>query len=198
MQRIAALVLGATVSLGAPGAVPSPGAVAAPSTYNIEIIIFRNGGGAAEDWSATGAQPPQGGPGKDDGSAGAAQVGRLVGLLPSAQFQLSADQARLQTAGFPVLAHLAWTQTASSWGSRAGFTLARLGAAAPGLGGLIYLERGTYLHLGMSLRYSGNGPTYELSEMRRVKFYEKNYFDHPGFGVIALVTPTQGARPPGR
>jgi hypothetical protein len=31
-----------------------------------------------------------------------------------------------------------------------------------------------------------------------VRFYERNYFDHPAYGVIALVTPAQGARAPGR
>ena len=31
-----------------------------------------------------------------------------------------------------------------------------------------------------------------------VRFYERSYFDHPAFGVIALVTPAQGARAPGR
>jgi hypothetical protein len=31
-----------------------------------------------------------------------------------------------------------------------------------------------------------------------VRFYERSYFDHPAFGVIALVAPAQGARPPGR
>ena len=28
--------------------------------------------------------------------------------------------------------------------------------------------------------------------------YERDYYDHPAFGVIALVTPAQGARAPGR
>jgi hypothetical protein len=42
------------------------------------------------------------------------------------------------------------------------------------------------------------GSTFNLSESRRIRFYERNYYDHPGFGVIALVTPAQGARPAGR
>ena len=193
------LVLGSLLALASSQAVPQAAAPAAPAatSYNVEIIVFRNSGNPAEDWSGGGARAPQGGPG-DEAGGGGAQVGRLVGTLPSAQFQLAADHTRLQAAGYTVLTHLAWTQTASSWGSRAGFTLARLGSTAAGLGGLVYLERGSYLHLGMSLRFSGSGPSYELTEMRRVKFYDKHYFDHPGFGVIALVTPTQGARPPGR
>jgi hypothetical protein len=72
----------------------------------------------------------------------------------------------------------------------------------------VFLERGMYLHLGMSLSYApanapaglaaGPGTTFQMSESRRIRFYERNYYDHPGFGVIALVTPAQGARPAGR
>lgn len=191
-RKIPVLVLG--LVLGVAARTPfAQQAAATPSSYNVEIIVFKNNGGGGEDWSAPGARAPLGGPGKEDGEAGAAQVGRLVAILPPAQFQLAADEGRLRSAGYPILAHLAWTQTASSWGSRAGFTLARLGSAA-GVAGMVYLERGSYLHLGMDLRYG----SYQISEMRRVKFYEKNYYDHPGFGVIALLTPTQGARAPGR
>jgi hypothetical protein len=34
-----------------------------------------------------------------------------------------------------------------------------------------------------------------LNEGRRVRFNERTYFDHPAFGVIALVTPVAGTRP---
>lgn len=186
-----------------PGAPAAAGAAATgtsaanQSTYNVEILVFRNGsGGGGDDAAGSGARALQGG--GDETSGGAAQVGHLVGVLPAAQFQLSADQSRLQAAGYSILAHVAWSQSASSWGSRAGFTLARLGVQSPGLSGIVYLERGAYLHLGMSVRYNGGGGSYEIAEMRRVKFYEQHYFDHPGLGVIALVTPTQGARSAGR
>jgi len=45
---------------------------------------------------------------------------------------------------------------------------------------------------------AGPGTAFTLNEDRRVKFYERNYYDHPAFGMIALVTPAQGARPAGR
>jgi hypothetical protein len=60
----------------------------------------------------------------------------------------------------------------------------------------------------MSLTYAMPSPPPELSaapdtpftlnQSRRVRFYERNYYDHPAFGVIALVTPSQGSRAPGR
>jgi hypothetical protein len=78
----------------------------------------------------------------------------------------------------------------------------------PGLSGTVFLERGQFLHLGMALSYApanppagmgaGPGTTFTMNESRRIKYYDRNYFDHPGFGVIALVTPAQGARPAGR
>ena len=37
------------------------------------------------------------------------------------------------------------------------------------------------------------GTVFMLNESRRVKRFERNYFDHPAFGVIALVTPASKA-----
>jgi hypothetical protein len=120
--------------------------------------------------------------------------------VPSSQFQLNDIAAKLRaSANYQPVAHFAWQQTASSWGSRAGFTVAKLGGNVPGLSGTIYLERGSYLHLGMALTYqppnvpaglsAPPGQVFNMNESRRVKFDQLNYFDHPAFGVIALVTP---------
>jgi hypothetical protein len=52
------------------------------------------------------------------------------------------------------------------------------------------LERGTLLHFGMTLRHASNGnPAAQLNEIRRIRFNERNYYDHPAIGVIAVVTP---------
>jgi hypothetical protein len=132
-----------------------------------------------------------------------------VAALPSSAWQLTELENRLRASGTYVpIAHAAWSQTASAWGTRAGFSLDKLGISVAGLSGNVFLERGQFLHLGLSLTYAiaqpatrlGAGPdtAFTLNESRRVRFYERNYFDHPAFGVIALVTPAQGARPPGR
>jgi hypothetical protein len=180
-----------------PAATPQSPAAAASPVYNVELIVFRSLSGPAsgEDWSAD-VSVRSGGTGD---AAGAAQVGRFIAAIPAGEFQLKAEDTKLAASGaYEPIAHFAWRQTASSWGSRAGFSLTQLGGAASGLSGLVYLERGAYLHLGLSLRFASGGTSYRLNEVRRVKFYEKNYYDHPAFGVIALVTPAQGARPPGR
>jgi hypothetical protein len=169
---------------------------AAPQTvYNIEIIVFRNQGGAggAEDWNA---KPVARGPETPESPF----AGRFVQSVPSSQYKLNGVAARLQnSANYQPIAHFAWQQTASSWGSRAGFTIAKLAGNVPGLSGTIYLERGTYLHLGMALNYQSSsvpaslgappGQVFSMSESRRVKFDQLNYYDHPAFGVVALVTP---------
>jgi hypothetical protein len=42
----------------------------------------------------------------------------------------------------------------------------------------------------MNLKFTAdNGATWQLSEIRRVRLNEKNYYDNPGLGVIAVVTP---------
>src|SRR5262249_38504379 len=99
-------------------------------------------------------------------------------------------------------------QTASAWGTRAGFPMQKLGVDVPGLNGTVYLEKGQYLHLGMALSYAIPSPpaglgavpgtAFTLNENRRGRFYERTYHDQPAFGVLELVTPAQGPRPVGR
>jgi hypothetical protein len=182
---------------------------AATPGYHIEIIVFRanSAQGGAENWSTEGSVNTT--VGEESSSADSSQVGHFISALAPAQFQLNDLEAKLRSSGAYVpVAHVAWAQTASAWGTRAGFPVQKLGVDVPGLNGTVYLERGQYLHLGMALSYAiasppaglgaGPGTAFTLNENRRVKFYERNYYDHPAFGVIALVTPAQGARPAGR
>jgi peptidoglycan-binding protein CsiV len=186
----------------------TPAAPPAGPVYNVEIVVFRTEAalGGAEIWSAEAGERIIAGEESDSGSA---QVGHFVALLPSSAWQLTELENRLRAAGgYVPVAHAAWSQTASSWGTRAGFAVQRLGINVPGLSGTVFLERGQFLHLGMSLTYAmpsppaglGAGPDtpFAMNQSRRIRFYDRNYFDHPAFGVIALVTPVQGARPPGR
>jgi hypothetical protein len=191
-----------------PAPPPAPASGPASAVYNIEIIVFRatSALGGAEEWSAeAGARNIAG----EESASGTATVGHFVAPLPSSGWQLGELENRLRASGLYVpVAHTAWAQTASSWGTRAGFSVQKLGIDVPGLSGTVFLERGQWLHLGLSLTYAmaaapqglGAAPDtpFTINESRRVRFYERNYFDHPAFGVIALVTPAQGARPPGR
>lgn len=176
--------------------------------YHIEIIVFRanSAQGGGENWNAEAASGNTVG---EESASGSSQVGHFISTLGADQFQLGDIESKLRSSGAYVpVAHVAWAQTASAWGTKAGFPLQKLGVDVPGLNGTVYLQRGQYLHLGLALSYAiasppaglgaGPGTAFTLNEDRRVKFYERNYYDHPAFGVIALVTPAQGARPAGR
>ena len=202
--RTLALALAAALA----GVLPAASQESAGPVYNVEVIVFRNAtaGGAAENWSEeAGARSIAG----DESASGSVQVGRFIGPLPPGAWQLNELESRLRASGSYVpVAHAAWSQTASAWGTRAGFPVARLGIEVPGLTGSVYLEHGQFLHLGLSLSWAmesppaglgaGPGTAFTLNETRRVRFYERSYYDHPAFGVIALVTPAQGPRAPGR
>jgi hypothetical protein len=179
-------------------------------TYNIELIVFRpvTAQSGAENWSAESAASEDSVAGAESGSS-SSQVGHFGTILPASQFQLTEIESKLRASGaYMPIAHVAWSQTASAWGTRGGFPVQKLGIDVPGLSGTVFLERGQYLHLGMALNYAmpappgglgaAPGTTFTMNQSRRIRFYERNYFDHPAFGVIALVTPAQGARPPGR
>ena len=131
----------------------------AGTVYNIEMIIFRATGapGAAENWGVQGSSARN--IAGDESASGSSQVGRFVGVLPSSDWQLTDLENKLRASGAYVpVAHVAWSQTASAWGTRAGFPLARLGASADGLSGTVFLEHGQFLHLGMTLTYADGRP----------------------------------------
>lgn|SRR5579883_174869 len=188
---------------------PAPTPASAGPAYVVEVLLFRAQStlGQPENWAAettTGATVAGG-----EASSGSGAAGKLLTVLPSPDYRLTYLASKLRSSGtYLPVAHAAWVQTASAWGTHAGFPLESLGINVSGLTGVIYLERGQFLHLGMALNYTMQDPppglnappgtTFVMNETRRVRFYQRNYYDHPAFGVIALVTPARGSRPPGR
>ncbi len=151
-----ALALALATALAA--SLPAASEESAGPVYNVEIIVFRTTAaeGVTENWSEeAGARIVAG----DESASGSLQVGRFVGLLPPAAYQLNELESRLRSSGTYVpVAHAAWSQTASAWGTRAGFPVARLGIDVPGLTGSVYLEHGQFLHLGLSLTWAMETP----------------------------------------
>ena len=124
---LAALLCGAALPAAAQEPAPAPAPPAAPApVYNIEVIVFRatSALGGAEDWSAqAGARNIAG----EESASGAATVGHFVAPLPPSLWQLGELENRLRASGVYVpVAHTAWSQTASSWGTRAGFPVQKL------------------------------------------------------------------------
>lgn len=147
-----------------------------PSRYDVEIVIFRIAGNAGvEDLDAAAV------PGTSSGG---------MQLTPTTQRRLNAEVSRLRAAGgFQVLAHTAWTQAPAAWNSRRGVSTAQLGIEAAGVTGNVFIERGQYLHLGFDLRIDQGGHVYAVSDVRRVRAGDAQYFDHPAIGILALISP---------
>jgi hypothetical protein len=166
---------------------PRPAGAQQPGgLYEVEIVVFRVASvGAAEDWSAAASGRGFG----NDANRANATPPQVLRVLNSSEYRLAGVEAGLRSSGaWRPIAHAAWIQTAASWGTHVGIPLAELGVNVPELAGAIYLERSTYLHLGVTLTLTG-AATYTIDEMRSVKYNDKQYFDHPAFGVIALVSP---------
>jgi hypothetical protein len=183
------LALAAALTLSLAPATLSAAAATAGGSYQVEIIVFQAlGSTGAEDLSA---------PAEGRGFSGIYESSdpppKVLRTLTAAQLQMGGLASRLRSSGnYKVIVHAGWVQTATAWNRHSGLPLAMAGVDVPGLAGAVYLERGQLLHLGFNLTYD-NGHTYTLSELRRIKFNEKHYFDHPAFGVIALVSPASAA-----
>ena len=162
-----------------------PAAGAGGGAYQVEMVIFRVvDPPAGEDLSA-----PAEGRGFNHQIDANATPPTVYRSLEAVQMQLGGIASKMRSSGsWQVLAHAGWVQGATDWPHHAGLTLEQLGINVPGLTGSVFVERGQFLHLGFDL-HLGENPTWSLSELRKVKFNEKNYFDHPGFGVIAIVSP---------
>jgi Peptidoglycan-binding protein, CsiV len=171
---------------------PSGAAAATTGLYQVEVIIFQaTSPPAGEDLSASAE-----GRGFNGQLEHGAAPPALLRMLDASEMQLGGLASRLGTSGsWRVLVHAGWIQGATDWPQHAGLKLEDLGIAVPGLAGSVYVERGQYLHLGFDL-HLGTSPVWSLRELRKVKFNEKNHFDHPGFGVIAIVSPARAPKAP--
>jgi hypothetical protein len=143
-----------------------------PARYEVEVLVFRTGAELGTHLPAPSSPNPS-------VQATPVPVKRLVD---------AASQMRA-AGGYKILAHSAWTQAPAAWNSRRGVSSSQAGLEASGLSGTVILERGQYLHLGFDLRYRDGNREVAIEEVRRVKVNERNYFDGPAVGVIAIVTP---------
>jgi hypothetical protein len=162
------LLAGLLLALCAATAMPQT-----PNLYTVEIIVFRNPDNSGE-LPASYVPPTV----LDDGIEAT--------LVTPAKLDAAARKLG-NSADFQVLARAAWTQGPTVYGSRIGMSAAQLGLGN-GIVGKICLEKGTYLNLRLDLTVEDGGRRYRLGEVRPVKPGEINYFDHPAFGVLAIVT----------
>ncbi len=172
MKRILA-VLGCVFTIAAHGAPTT-------TTYDIEVLVFENqlptleGG---ELWTRDNAHAP-----KPD-FADATTVGE--GMTDAA---FAAAIAALQKdGGYRVLLHRRWRQTAEE---KSATKAVRLRNTEGQVDGALrfYTNRFLLVDLDVVLQDKASGElSYRLSEHRRVKPQEMNYFDHPKIGVLMRV-----------
>jgi len=182
--------------------------------YQVELIILKPTTplGVAEDWAieAERAQPAAVESDDEEAAAGTVQEERLaVRTLTSAQFKLGAIEASLgRSGGYEMLKHVGWTQAATPRGAGPSVELGDVSGDAPPVRGTVTLERGKYLYLRLNLAYApdaapssllGATPdmsavTFAMKQTRRIRPFERHYFDHPAFGVIAMVSTVGGSR----
>jgi len=173
-------------------------AVAAPPVYDVEIIIFRHKvmSDAGEQWTtpAAGDLQPTGVFSQDEFTELARSLYRLDDIRGGLR----------NSSGYSVLLQRAWRQVGYDAAHAIAYpihTLADNGRDR--IEGSVTLVRERYLHLDVDLllvpagstapaQYSdgpGSKPAFRLREKRRMRSRELHYFDHPRFGMIAMVTP---------
>ena len=201
------VVGGATATLQSFAAEP----VRLDTAFHVELVIFRplTPLGVREDWAAeaSGGHASPGTAVDDETGADstASGPGRLaVASLSPALYRLSGLESGLQRSrGYEVIGHIGWTQVAVPRGSGLAVDLSEVGLSGSQVQGTGTLERGKYLYLRLNLGFTpvdvpaslvgdvqGTGRvTFSLNQVRRVRPFERHYFDHPAYGVIALITP---------
>ena len=174
-------------------------AVTGLTSYDVELVIFRtlSSGATNEEWSAEGA------PGTTtNADVGEAQAEAAPPTAPTATFPpLPASKLKLtaiaetlrRSRRYQPLAHFGWTQPGYPRSDARFIPVdSVIGSITAGIGGRIALARGRYLHLTLDLVLTGeDGQSYVLQQTRRMRSNERHYIDHPKFGVIALVSPSE-------
>jgi hypothetical protein len=166
--------------------------------YDVELVIFRVNSptGTPEQWTTEEGLANDTTPDNDadeSSAAAAPRTTRQASVTPLApeQFKLSAVEDTLRRSReYQPVAHIGWTQPGYSLNAAPGVALADL-LPASAISGRVALSRGHYLHLNLDLVYQSpsSGQHYVMRQSRRMRSNEKHYFDHPYFGVIAIVTP---------
>ena len=170
-------------------------AASAPNVYEIEVLVFENrlsGLEGGELWK------------RDTDKALNTEIAEAVsaGEKPPVDSALVAAIAKLVNSGqYRVLAHLRWTQTAEA---KSVSKPVKIKSDNAELNGAVrfYLSRFLHVDVNLGLKQEGGGlfnsaekegTVFRLSEHRRIKTMDINYFDHPKFGALVRVAPGSAA-----
>jgi hypothetical protein len=184
---------------------------AADSQFNVELVVFRYNGTIAspERWDTATVQADSltGTTGTNSAAPAVNPAADVIRPLNPAQFQLAGTESALRrNSSYELLAHFGVRVLPGELDAGTAVHIEPLVDAASGLTGTVTLERGRFLHLALDVNYTTANPpakllapgaqpgplTFRLHQDRRMKPFERHYFDHPAFGVVAIVTPVGG------
>jgi hypothetical protein len=170
-------------------------AASTPTVYEIEIVVFENklsGLEGGELWR------------RDTDKALNTEIAEAVtvGEKPPVDSALAVPLAKLANSGqYRILAHLRWTQTAEAKSVSKPVKISSDGAELKGTV-RFYLSRFLHMGVNLALKQEGGGlfnsaekegTVFRLTEHRRIKTMDLNYFDHPKFGALVRVAPGSAA-----
>jgi len=170
----------------------------AAQSYDVEIVVF-----AYRHPVDNGEQWPMPLP-AETGSASIYSSDQTRELPVGAYRLNSISNGLRQSSAYTVLFHKAWRQPAYNSTNAVGFPVyTAAGNGGNSIEGSVRLIRERFLHLDADLlMVSGNSrsavvdinaphttPQFELREKRRINSNVVHYFDHPHFGMVAMVTP---------
>lgn len=157
-------------------------------SYDIEVLVFEMrlpDYEGAELWTTDNVKPVE--------TADAV----VMGETPVASELSAAATALRSDPRFRVLLHKRWTQPADA---RSETKPVKLSTGDGELDGTLRFYIARFLHIEVNLTFQplalvqtafpAESPAYQISEARRIKTQDLNYFDHPKFGAIVRVVPT--------
>ncbi len=160
-------------------------AVPANTAYNVEVLIFENRLPALEGselWTRNNTRTP---------IAEFADATPTTEISGTESFLSMAASALEKDGNYRVLVHRRWRQAAEE---KSATRAMRLRNGDGQVDGAMRFYMSRYLHLDLDVvlqdktAAAAGDLQYRLSEHRRIKTQEINYFDHPKFGVLVRVT----------
>jgi hypothetical protein len=208
-MRVLSLMLMLVGVLPAAVAAQQGSATETPAEYDIEMVLFlRDANPAGEYWPEDAEAPDPalavttvrgGRPPRPLGMESAEVVPsrpELVTPLPEAAYQLKPHAEALRRQGLAPLMHVAWRQAVGDRDNRDWLWL-----DAPPMQGMVRISLGRYLHIDadLALRLDEGNPqqpkVIRTRERRRMRSGELHYLDHPGFGLLVVITPHENDVP---
>jgi hypothetical protein len=207
-MRVLTLILLSLLVTIAPAAPAAQGSVELPQ-YDVELVVFlRDANPGGEYWpeptqlpdprravaTVQGGEPPR--PVETVASQIRSPAQTRVTALPSTALQLKPHAEALRRKGMVPLLHVAWRQPVADRDNQDWLWL----DASP-VQGLVRISLGRYLHIDTDLvqRVRATDAPEPLliraTDRRRMRSGELHYLDHPGFGLLVLITPHENELP---